>query len=168
MKRTLLALSVAALLAVAAPALATEGEHEISVGIAGGAVSGPYGGLDARWLYDLTDFWAIGAGVHDRFRWSALPAGRQAATFEARFVLDALQWIPSVGAGIGGAIGHDLAPTFVPWAHLDACLDYRPARNWGIGARFGAEGQIDGGRYYGWVAGLYWNWYGGKGIGLDL
>lgn len=168
MKRALVTLLVVCALTGAAPAYATQGEHEFSVGVAGGAAAGPWGGIDARWLYDFTDFWALGVGLHDRFRWNALPAGRQAATLDARFVIDALQWIPSIGFGIGGAIGHDIAPTLVPWAHFDVGADYRPTRKWGVGVRLGAEGQIDGSSYYGWVGGVYWNWYGGTGIGLDL
>lgn len=168
MRDTVLAILAAAVLMASPPASATQGEHEFSVGAAAGVASGPWAGLDARWLYDLTDFWAIGAGIHDRFLWSALPAGRQAATFEARFVVDALQWIPSIGGGIGGAVGHHLAPTFVPWAHVDVGADYRPTRKWGVGVRLGAEGQIDRSNDYGWVGGIYWNWYGGSGIGLDL
>ncbi len=168
MKRALLVAAVAGALA-AAPAFATQGEHEVAVGVAGGATTqGTLAGLDARWLYDLTDFWAIGAGFHDRFLWSALPAGRQAATVELRFVVDALQWIPSIGGGVGAAIGHDLTPAWVPWAHLDIGVDYRPARRWGVGARIGAEGQISGDTTYAFVGGLFWNYYGGTGIGLDL
>lgn len=169
-KLAIAALTVAAL-GLAAPAWATQGEHEFSVGAAGGDVNGPWAGLDARWLYDLTDFWAIGAGFHQRMLWNALPAGREAAAFEARFVLDALQWIPSIGAGIGGSVGQNDGATLMPWAHLDAGVDYRPARKWSIGARIGAEfvgTARPGDASYGWVGGIFWNWYGGSGIGLDL
>ncbi len=168
MKRVLLAAVAAAVLTCAPAAFATQGEQELSLGAAAGASGGLWAGADARWLYDLTDFWALGAGLHDRFQWSALPAGRQAATLEARFVVDALQWVPSIGGGIGAAIGHDIAPTFVPWAHADFGADYRPNRNWGVGARIGVEGQINRSSDFAWVGGVYWNWYFGKGIGLDL
>ena len=80
--------------------------------------------------------------------------------------------VANVGGRDGGAI---IAAKFLhrftkkyPWAHLDVGADYRPTRKWGVGVRLGAEGQIDGSSYYGWVGGVYWNWYGGTGIGLDL
>ncbi len=168
MKRAIWAAAIVVALASAPAAFATQGEHEVSVGAAGGtATDGPWGGLDARWLYDLTDFWAIGAGIHDRLLWNALPAGRQAVTFEGRFVVDALQWIPSIGGGVGGAIRSGGGVGFAPWAHVDVGADYRPNRKWGVGARFGAEGPVDG-TGVAWVGGVYWNWYGGTGIGLDL
>jgi hypothetical protein len=164
-------MAVLATLALAAPAWATEGEHEISVGAAASSLGGAMlAGADARWLYDLTDFWAIGAGLHDRWAWGHLPLGVQAATFEGRFVLDALQWIPSIGAGVGVGVVSNAGPSFtgVPWAHLDVGVDYRPSRKWAIGVRIGMEGDVRNRTTFGWVGGLYWNWYGGKGIGLDL
>ena len=178
-------LAILATLALAAPAWATEGEHEISVGVAGGALVWPWIGLDARWLYDLTDFWAIGAGLHNRNLFVD-GSGREALTFEARFVVDALQWVPSIGAAAGVGLGQRgadgpvfadgyIAPNTFPngpglYGQVNLGVDYRPARTWGVGARAGVETDQAlwalGG--YRWFVGVYWNWYGGKGIGLDL
>lgn len=161
----------------AAPASATQGEHETSIGLTGalrgspgvgGTVTSPVGGLDVRWLYDLSDFWAIGAGAHSRFFGNNGLATRSALTFDGRFVLDALQWIPSVGAGVGVGYGTGVGNAVVPWAHVDLGVDYRPARTWSVGARVGAEGVLDPSNTYVWAATFCWTWYGGHGKGLDL
>ena len=164
-------LAILATVVLAAPAWATQGEHEISVGVAGNGYNGGAVGLDGRWLYDLTDFWAIGAGLHNR-NWlrDGHYGSSGSATFDARFVLDALQWIPSIGAGIGAGVagGAGYVDISVPWAHVDLGVDYRPTRKWGLGLRVGMEGALIDTKSYSWVGGVYWNWYGGTGIGLDL
>ena len=165
-----------------ASAWATQGEHETSVGITGGmhgvpgvggTVTSPVGGVYGRWLYDLSDLWGLGAGLHSRVfsadgNYGSSLGSRTAITLDGRFVLDALQWIPSIGAGVGVGYGTGVGNTWMPWAHLDLGVDYRPARTWSVGARIGAEGVLDTNSTYIWAATLCWTWYAGHGKGLDL
>lgn len=163
---------VAAACFVAAPAFATLGEKELSLGATGGSIVSPalgWAGLEARGLYDLSDFWAIGAAFHNRFVLAEAPVGVETVSFEARYVLDALQWIPSISAGFGGGIIHSSNSGGVWWSSIMLGLDYRPTRTWGVGMRLGAEGFSSHGRVFqAWVIGFCWNGYGGQGIGLDL
>lgn len=152
---------------VAAPAQATQGEHEYSAGISAGADArcpGAWLGPDGRWLLHATDFWAFGAGMRDRRCSGDWRSGTTSASAEARWTLDALTWIPSLAASAG------LGRTREGWTAVvraEASLDWRGEPTWGVSLRLAHErdGWDDAGR---WMVTLAWVGYAGRGTGLDL
>jgi hypothetical protein len=116
-------------------------------------------------LYNLSDFWAVGGAVRDRrFLWD-VPAGVTAATADVRMVLDALTWVPSLGIAAGPSWGAD---GFAWQGRVEVAMGYRPARDWGLVFRGGAESDLAAGTPLRWTFGVGWVWYRGAGIGLDL
>ncbi|MFZ4579456.1 MAG: hypothetical protein ACOYOB_13780 [Myxococcota bacterium] len=160
------ALLLLALLALPTPAQATAAETEWTAGVMAGTESaGLFAGVDVGGLYNLSDFWALGGSVRDRrFLWDA-PSGVTAATVDARMVLDALTWVPSLGVAAGPAWRAD----GLAWlGRAEVALGYRPARDWGLVFRGGAESELAAGAPLRWTFGVAWVWYRGAGIGLDL
>lgn len=167
MKRASIVVAGAALLAIAQPSYATQGEHEYSAGLSAGSeanCSGAMLGPDGRWLLHATDFWAFGAGVRDRRCTGDWRSGTTSATAEARWTLDALTWIPSLAASAGlGRNRQGLTPT----VRAEASMDWRGQPTWGVSVRVAHErdGWADTGR---WMLTLAWVGYRGRGTGLDL
>ena len=157
---------VAALCLWPSLAWATAGESEISAGVAAGRSAELWSaGIDAQYLYDWTDFWALGASVHDRRLLSDLPHGGSAVAADLRYALDALTFVPSVGAAVGAAVG---SGGVAPFLRAEASLGYRPSRAWGLTVHVGAEQESVSAWAPRWTAGLAFTWYRGAGIGLDL
>ena len=159
--------SAVAICAGQSAALATQGEHEASLGLSAGVgsdCSGALIGPEARVLLHATDFWAFGVGARDRRCSARWQSGSTATTAEARWTLDALTWIPSLAGGIGVAY---TASGFAPQLRAEASLDWRGQPTWGISARLSHErdGWSSSGR---WLVTVAWVGYGGRGTGLDL
>ena len=162
-------LAVAASLAVPVVAEASAGETEWRAGLGASPASRAAVGVELGWLHNLTDFWSLGVNLRDRRLVAALPDGRVAVTADARFVVDALTWIPAVDLGFGGALANGgTTGAMQAFVHADVSLGYRPARNWGVSLHVGADryGGVEG-EYIGTVA-ISYVWYRGSGIGLDL
>ncbi len=164
--RHVLAATVLAACLWPAAAFATAGEQEFSAGVAGGvAAPGASAGVEGGWLYDLTDFWAIGAGLRDRRFFYDAPRGSTSLAADVRFAVDALTFIPALGASAGTVLTAD---GFKPFVRGEAALGYRPARSWGVEAAVGAEQESFTGAHLRWMFSLRLCWYRGAGIGLDL
>jgi len=164
-KRLALAIFSAASIWPAA-AHATAGEHEWSAGAAlGSSAPGISAGVEGGGLYDLSDFWAIGASLRDRRSFYDLPRGATALAADVRFALDALTFVPAVSASGGAAW---TANGFKPFVRADVSLGYRPARAWGVAAYLGAEQESLSNANLRWTLGVRFVWYRGAGIGLDL
>jgi hypothetical protein len=164
-----LALTAGWLLA-ASPALATEGEQEWHAGLgladeARVGQSGPAAAVDAGWWLHATDFWSVGASVHDRRGPSAWSNGATSVTVDGRFVIDALQWIPALVASAGPVLTRDGVALQV---RLGAEVSYRTSKEsaWGLG--FAAEQDGVGSLGPRYVVTVSHRWFGGNGIGLDL
>ena len=150
------ALAVAALLVALAPTAvhAEEGELAWSVGAGfDSTLTLASHGTVARWTprigggvrYALDDFWelggalAVGVGLGGGPR--AEPVFHLLA--EARYVIDALQWVPYLCAGAGLLVrgdgpdayaGPGSGPAFDATLHLGFGVEYRPSRDWSVGA----------------------------------
>ncbi len=130
--RYLLAASVL-LLVAAAPALATEGERELWLGIDAETTVRVGPSVQAR--YALTDFWALGGTVQHRLGRDG--AGESGATADVRLTIDALTFVPSVDVGVGAATTwHD---GVVPLARAGLALAWRPQRDHAWRLRVGVE-----------------------------
>jgi hypothetical protein len=157
---------------VAEPAAATSGEYEWSLAGGGGkgtARDGWLGAFDGQWLHHASDFWAFGGAVRGRVGPSQQAA---LATVDARFTLDALQWIPSLALGAGGGWHHGGSAAWTLESRVEASLAYRASRHHGWVVRGAweqlwpaASASAGGSR---WLLSLGWVGYGGRGIGLDL
>jgi hypothetical protein len=104
-------------------------------GISASSAAALSGVLGAR--YGVDDFWEIAAQVGGgaNVTESSRGAGFGVATLEARYIIDALTWVPWVCAGMGAiARGglNDQDPRLDMAAHLGVGLDYRPERAWGL------------------------------------
>jgi hypothetical protein len=91
--------------------------------------------------HGLDDFWEValqlggGAGISDPG--SGHPMGT--IHLEARYIIDALTWIPWISAGAGALArlgGKNVDARTDATAHLGVGLDYRPRRSWGLSASF--------------------------------
>lgn len=157
---------VAALCLWPSLAWATAGESEIGAGVAAGHGAELWSaGVEGRYLYDWTDFWAVGASVRDRRFLSDLPRGVTSIAADLRYALDALTFVPAVAAAAGAAVG---SAGVSPFVRAEASLGYRPARSWGVTLHIGAEQESVQAWAPRWTAGLSFTWYRGAGIGLDL
>jgi len=162
-------------LCLAGPATATEGEHEWHLSLGGATAARSARTVDADapfalavdgggWLH-VSDFWAFGASVHDRRSPVALKDGATSVTADARFTVDALQWIPSVAASVGPALTTDGVSL---QARLALSVAWRSGREraWTVG--FAAEQDDVRHTAPRYVVTLGLAWFGGRGIGLDL
>lgn len=154
----------------ASPALATEGEHEWHVGLgladeARNGQGGPAVAVDGGWWLHASDFWSVGASVHDRRGLGGWSDGATSVTVDGRFVIDALQWIPALVASAGPVLTADGVALQV---RLGAEISYRTSkeRAWGLGLVAEQDGIDSLGPRY--VLTLSHRWFGGNGIGLDL
>jgi hypothetical protein len=152
----------------AVQAHATEGEWHASAGLVGAQSGrGPAVGLDGALQRDWSDFWGIGLGVRAVRSLVAsaddalLPRADVQATVDVRCTIDALQWIPFVQLGAGGAT--DFA-AYDGAVRLEAGLGWRPKREAGWEVRAGYWVGVH--QYAGIVVSRVI--YGGKGAGLDL
>lgn len=169
------ALAVCGGLLLPGAAVATEGEHEwhVAVGGASAARSGRAVDSSAPWAVALdgggwlhvSDFWAFGASLHDRRAPTALRDGATSVTADARFTVDALQWIPSVAASVGPAWTPDGASL---QARLALSLAWRSGRERAFTVAFAAEQDDVRHTAPRYVLSLGLAWFAGKGIGLDL
>ena len=152
-------------------ALATQGESEFWVG-PGVALDGTtiFAGAELGWLRHLTDFWSVGATLRDRRRPAQPGDGRTHLTADARYVVDALTWIPGAGVGLGVAADTTgTAVEFQPCARVELAVGYRAHRTWGLALRPGADLVWKGeGVTPVWTLSLAYVRYTGQGIGLDL
>lgn len=95
--------------------------------------------------YAVDDFWELGGfasagvGVGGGLR----PEGLAQLAFEARYVIDALTWVPYLCAGVGGLLRSDgpgaydglaAGPAIDLTAHAGFGVEYRPSRDWSVGA----------------------------------
>lgn len=153
---------------------ASEGENEWRAGLGTSFAPTGLAGVELGWLHDLTDFWAAGGTVRDRRAVRSLPDGAAAVSADVRFVVDALQWIPAAGLGFGAAVGNASGVgsgnslEVLPYLRIEGSLAYRPARTWGVVLHVGADhyGGQDG--HFAGTVSLSYQWYTGKGDGLDL
>jgi hypothetical protein len=147
--------AAALLLAVPAGAGADEGELRVSVGAgvllpvtaldAETSLTRPTPILDVAAVYAITDFWQIGLALRGGV---ALGGGRDPegvghVLLDGRFVIDALTWVPwlTFGAGLlvrqdgtDAYLGSGSGPDVDPTAHVGLGVDWRPARQWSLGA----------------------------------
>ncbi len=84
----------------------------------------------------LTDYWQLGIGFIGGADVMASEGARgyTHVLLDARFVLDALKWVPYVTFGVG-ALVRESSPE---WrndltAHVGLGVTYRPSRKWGLG-----------------------------------
>ena len=167
---SILAWAAAATLLSGRPVYATEGEREWSIAaMAGSSSSDPANprwsaGLDGQLLFHASDFWALGATVRPRFA-----SGRAAIALDAtaRWTLDALQWIPSVAAGVGGQFATKSSALSVA-VRAEGSLTWRAQRAWGISARVAVESALSTNEPMHWLAGVGYVRYWGAGVGVDL
>jgi len=143
-QRSLIIASLALLVIGATPDIARGEEGEVSVS-AGGTVarwasadtSTVEGGLALGATWWLTDFWSAGLRLRGVGTLSGpdAPAPAASAHLEARYVLDALTWVPWVCAGAGGSWGGSSGPGggTAGLVHAGLGLDYRPRRVWSVG-----------------------------------
>lgn len=87
--------------------------------------------------YGIDDFWEVGAqiGGGANLTETTLGAPLGLATLEARYIIDALTWVPWVCAGVGAVLRGEASDPVrrVDMAgHLGAGTDYRPERAWGL------------------------------------
>ncbi len=150
---TLLA-TLAALSLAASPARAAAGEHAWSIGVGSSflfaAVPGDTAStalragpeLQAGYRYALSDFWQIAGRLVGGFYAGGgrAIAGAGALQAEARYVIDALIWVPYIAGGLGLLVRSDGAwsaggarARFDLTAHLGIGVDYRPRRAWSAG-----------------------------------
>lgn len=167
------AVAALALACVAVPVHATAGEQEWSVAAGGGGSSlgsgGWIAGVDGQWLYHASDFWAWGGSLRGR----AGPQQQSAVAYaDARFTVDALQWIPSLAIGAGGGWQHGEAAAWAIESRVELSLGYRVARGYGWVVRGAWEqawpGRGDAAAGSRWLLSIGWTAYRGRGIGLDL
>ncbi len=164
---------VATVLVVAAPlpTWALEGEREVSVALVAGPAeaseptSGVAGGIDGQVLWHTSDFWAFGLAGRSR-AWSSPwnAGGALAAEAMARWTLDALQWIPSLGLSAGYQVEAPIGRRG-PSARIEASLAYRQQRERAWVFRVQHETTKDSTRVL-LAVGLIW--YSGKGTTLEL
>lgn len=142
-------------LLAAPPALAEEGELLISADLAHMTGVTPvdeetsiirqHTQLGASAHYFLTDFWVLGLSVRGGLAYGDAPdpEGLFQTFAEAQFILDALTWVPWACGGVGmllrsegpGAyLGVEEGPALDATVHFGVGVDYRPAREWSIGA----------------------------------
>ena len=158
-----LAALCAVLLLRAAPAAAAAGEHEVWLGA---GLSADSVALDARYLFDMSDFWSFGGGLEQRLGWSVEP-GRSAALAEVRMVIDALTFVPALS--LTGGVAMDWpSSTALGLARLEASIAWRPARAWGLLLRIGLEQQMDASATRAMLISLAWGRYLGGASELDL
>lgn len=162
----------AAAVTLASPALALEGEREASLALVAGTddvarpLASAAGGLDAQLLWHTSDFWAFGGGVRAR-AWSGAAVG-VAVEGVARWTLDALQWIPSLGVAVGYQ-ADPLEPRLGPALRVEASLAWRRHREHAWVFRLQGESARAG-----WLApdrflvGFGLVWYSGKGEAFEL
>jgi hypothetical protein len=87
--------------------------------------------------YGIDDFWELaaqlGGGANVTESNHGAPFGL--VSLEARYIIDALTWVPWVSGGVGaivrGEADDSLARTDMT-AHMGAGADYRPEREWGL------------------------------------
>ncbi|MSQ83205.1 MAG: hypothetical protein EXR77_09890 [Myxococcales bacterium] len=167
---SLLAWAVAAIVLSGGPVYATEGEREWSIAAMAGSSGSDsvnsqwLAGLDGQLLFHASDFWALGATVRPRFA-----AGRAAVALDAtaRWTLDALQWIPSVAAGVGGQFATENSALSLAM-RAEGSLTWRAQRAWGISARVAVESAVSTNEPMHWLAGIGYVRYWGAGVGVDL
>jgi opacity protein-like surface antigen len=88
--------------------------------------------------YALTDYWQLAIELFGgaEVLLKDGPGGFAQALIEARFVFDALTWVPYVGLGFGTTVrdapSSDIIATDAT-AHVGIGVDYRPSRRWSIG-----------------------------------
>ncbi|MEE2779738.1 MAG: hypothetical protein VYE15_04380 [Myxococcota bacterium] len=137
------ALSLMIVGALPSSASAEEGELSLSAGVTAARWSDPRDGsslldsgvtLGMTWWF--TDFWSGAV----RLRGASTVTGEDAPSpivggdLEARYVLDALTWVPWACAGVGGSWGDHEGPGGVTAAlvHAGLGMDYRPSRSWSV------------------------------------
>jgi hypothetical protein len=91
--------------------------------------------------HGLDDFWEIALQIGGGAALSDPEARHPVGTLhlEARYIIDALTWVPWISAGAGALTrfgGGDIDARTDVTAHLGVGLDYRPRREWGLSAAF--------------------------------
>ncbi len=152
------------LMAVSSSAQASSGEHELWFGA--GVDGDIQPSVHARYLYDQSDFWSIGGGVEHRLD-GALSAGRSAALAELRMVIDALTFVPALSLVGGGVMTWPKAEV-AGLLRLEASVVWRPARDWGVMLRIGAERQLVDQAATTMLVTLAWGRYLGGAADLEL
>lgn len=132
----------------AGAARAESGEWTLWGGLGGqwSQVGNAAGDVDDRWVLPsleigavlaLDDYWQIGVSCSagPSFLGDASPEPAERFGVEARFIIDALTWVPYLSAGVAAVVHHQE----VGAARLDGALfggfgmDYRPQRAWSLG-----------------------------------
>ncbi len=132
--------------------VATQGEHELWLGV--GADTEKHAAVEARYVYNLSDFWAVGAIAHER-RGSPLSRGRTSGLAEVRTVIDALTFVPAISLAAGPAVVWP-GTQWTTLARIEVSVAWRPERNWAAICRLAAERSLDG---------TAWNWMLLVGVG---
>ena len=124
------------------PALADKGEWELAVGLGTHLGSDVTEGMTVAptaqvgVTASLTDYWQLGLGFIGGAEVLApnSPMGQTHVILDARFVLDALQWVPYVTFGVGALI-RESEPDWRTdlTGHIGLGVTYRPSRKWGVG-----------------------------------
>ena len=144
------ALSLVVLSVTPRVANAEAGELSLSAGLTAARWADSRGGpaildsglaLGATWWF--TDFWSVALRLRGTSTITGVdaPAPVMNAALEARYVLDALTWVPWACAGAGGGWGDHSGPGggAAALVHAGVGIDYRPSRRWSVGLS---------GRYY--------------------
>jgi hypothetical protein len=132
-------------LALAPWARAEQGEVAVTITTAGWLTAtegdggyGPVGGVDVHW--SAHDDWQVGGLVRGGVLCTIVSPceGVGQVSVEARFIFDALTWVPwlALGGGIFFGKAESLDGTDVhttPLFHAGVGVDWRPAREWSIG-----------------------------------
>ena len=122
---------------------ATEAEHEWWIGVGGDTAS--YALVEARYLYNVSDFWALGAVAQEQ-RGSPLAKGRSSGLVEVRTVIDALTFVPALSVMAGPAL-HWPAAEWTAVGRIEASVAWRPERGWAAVCRFAAQRSLEDKRW---------------------
>lgn len=97
-------------------------------------------GIAAGCWYGVDDYWQLGgslqAGVGIPVPSASADLGAVASVaFEARYVLDIVEWVPHATAAVG-ALYDGVGARVDLTVGLGGGIDYRPDRGWGLGVDF--------------------------------
>jgi len=126
-----------AVLLLATPAVAGQGEHHLSLRGSYASAQGHGAGAALAHTWGIDDFWNLTTGAG----WSMLPDEPEDVSLQlinvntgVLYHLDAFQWIPYAALTLGGYAGlADGDAEFAFGFEVGGGIDYRPARRWGIG-----------------------------------
>lgn len=128
-----------ALCAIPSSAQAAAGELELWGGL--GTDGAARVAVEGRLLYDLDDFWAVGALLEQRQGWPILH-GQTSAFAVGRLIIDALTWVPAITAA-AGAQAQWPGGALRAVGRVEGSLAWRPTRAWAAVARLGLQRSFE-------------------------